>query len=123
MKLITGSNAFLLSSDLATLFTGRTFPIEVYPFSFKEFIRYYALTDQYAAFRRYMNEGGMSGSYVYKDLDKKYRYIAEIFDTLILRDIRKKNRIKLPVRVALESYPLIIHAKLFAFGLDKGTII
>lgn len=93
---ITGSNAFLLSSDLATLFTGRTFPIEVYPFSFKEFMRYYALTDQYAAFRRYMNEGGMSGSYVYKDLDKKYRYIAEIFDTLILRDIRKKNNIKLP---------------------------
>ena len=91
---ITGSNAFLLSSDLATLFTGRTFEIKVYPFSFAEFMHYYELTDKYSAFDRYVLEGGMSGSYLYKDSDAKLDYIKDVFDTLIVRDIRKKYRIR-----------------------------
>lgn len=93
---ITGSNAFLLSSDLATLFTGRTFEIKVYPFSFAEYVQYFGITDLYAAFDSYVTEGGMAGSYVYRDREAKYDYIAEVFNTLIVRDIRKKYKIRNP---------------------------
>lgn len=91
---ITGSNAFLLSSDLATLFTGRTFEIKVYPFSFSEYMEYFGLKDRYEALDKYVLEGGMSGSYLYKDQESKYDYVADVFDTLIVRDIRKKYKIR-----------------------------
>ena len=91
---ITGSNAFLLSSDLATLFTGRTFEIKVFPFSFSEYMQYFHYSDKYAAVDKYMIEGGMAGSYLYKDQEDKYDYIADVFNTLIVRDIRKKYIIR-----------------------------
>ncbi len=91
---ITGSNAFLLSSDLATLFTGRTFEIKVYPFSFAEYLRYFESPDRQEAFDRYLLEGGMSGSYLYKDENAKYDYISDVFNTLIVRDICKKYKIR-----------------------------
>lgn len=91
---ITGSNAFLLSSDLATLFTGRTFDVKVFPFSFAEFMEYFALSDPYSSFDRYMLEGGMAGSYLYREPEAKYSYIADVFNTLIIRDIRKKYKIR-----------------------------
>lgn len=91
---ITGSNAFLLSSDLATLFTGRTFEIKVLPFSFSEYMQYFGYSNKYDAVDKYMTEGGMAGSYPYKDQEAKYDYIADVFNALIVRDIRKKYRIQ-----------------------------
>ncbi len=91
---ITGSNAFLLSSDLATLFTGRTFSIEVFPFSFKEYLSYYEYKDIESAFDNYIINGGMAGSYVYSNMDDRLNYIRDVYDTLIVRDIRQKYKIR-----------------------------
>jgi len=91
---VTGSNAFLLSSDLATLFTGRTYEIEIFPFSFEEYVEYYQLEDMDKAFDRYIKDGGLSGSYVYREQEERYHYIEDVFDTLIIRDIRQKYKIR-----------------------------
>ncbi len=91
---ITGSNAFLLSSDLATLFTGRTYEIQIYPFSFKEFIEYFKYENIQDAFEKYVLEGGMSGSYIYNDVKQKYNYINEVYNALIVRDIQLKYNIQ-----------------------------
>ena len=91
---ISGSNAFLLSSDLATLFTGRVFEIKVFPFSFFEYQKYYNYPDIDKAFDSFVKEGGMAGSFVYKGSEEKYTYIREVFDTLITRDIVQKYKIK-----------------------------
>lgn len=91
---ITGSNAFLMSSDLATLFTGRTFKVEVYPFSFEEFQKYYQYSDIQEAFERYVIEGGMAGSYLYKTQEEKFQYIKDVLNTLIVRDIKQKYKIR-----------------------------
>lgn len=91
---ITGSNAFLLSSDLATLFTGRTYEIEIFPFSFKEFLKYYEIKDIQEAFDKYVLEGGMAGSYLYDDNKRKYNYINDVYNALIVRDIQQKYNIQ-----------------------------
>ena len=102
---ITGSNAFLLSNDLATLFTGRTFSIELFPFSFKEFVSYFEFKDLQQAFNHFVMEGGMSGSYLYESIEDKYNYLQEVFETLIVRDIQQKYKIKnLPLLDMLNDF-------------------
>lgn len=92
---ITGSNAFLTGNDLATLFTGRAFPIEIFPFSFQEYLKYRRdIGDQYLMLDQYLIDGGFAGSYIYNDLPEKNRYISDIYDTMIIRDIEQKYNIQ-----------------------------
>lgn len=91
---LTGSNAFLLSSDLATLFTGRHMEIHVYPFSFKEYCTYFDIRDDYEEhFDRYMRLGGLAGSYTYKNDSDKEKYIRDVYDTILIRDLVEKYRL------------------------------
>ena len=88
---ITGSNAFLLSADLATLFTGRYIEIHMFPFSFKEYCQYYENEKNIdMLFDEYFTKGGLAGSYAYNtDLDR-ITYIKEVYDTIVNRDLVQK---------------------------------
>lgn len=91
---LTGSNAFLLSSDLATLFGGRVFEIKLYPFSFYEYLKYYPSDDVDVAFDDYVKKGGMAGSYLYKTEEDARKYVNGIYRTTITKDIVTKFKIE-----------------------------
>lgn len=98
---LTGSNAFLLSGDLATLFTGRYIEIPVFPFSFAEYCRYFEQkTDIQAAFDDYALQGGLAGSYAYRSEQDRVAYIQEVYRTIVTRDLVQKYR--LPDTTVLE---------------------
>ena len=98
---LTGSNAFLLSSDLATLFTGRHREIHVLPFSFSEFREYFKKKSSIDEdFDRYIARGGLAGSYDYEDTAESYGYIRDVYRTILTRDLVQK--FKLPDTLVLE---------------------
>ena len=92
---VTGSNAFLQSSDLATLFVGRTYEVHIYPFSFREYLSYFPSETLSGSLSRYIIEGGLAGSYLYRNEKQKHHYInSEVLNALIVRDIIKKYRFR-----------------------------
>lgn len=88
---VIGSNAFLLSADLATLFTGRYIEIHVFPFSFQEYCEYYSdVSDKDKLFDEYSFKGGLAGSYLYPNDRDRVTYIKEVYETIVTRDLVQK---------------------------------
>ncbi len=92
---LTGSNAFLLSSDLATLFTGRYMSINIFPFSFQEYLDIFEIKENYQqAFDEYARIGSLPGVYQFENDREKSDYIENVFQVAILKDIIQKYKIR-----------------------------
>lgn len=93
---ITGSNAFLLFGELATLLTGRYVEIKMLPLSFKEYVSAFSGNNNYQSlFLEYMKNGGMPGTISVLDvgINDINKYLDSIFSTVVFKDIMARNKI------------------------------
>ena len=88
---LTGSNAFLLSSDLATLFTGRFIEIRIFPFSFREYLEYWESDNNVEdMLDSYLIKGSLPGSFPYTQEVDRIAYIRDVYETIVTRDLVQK---------------------------------
>ena len=92
---ITGSNANLLSSELATYLSGRYVLIHVWPLSYREFLYFNSENDSAAAFRKFIEFGGFPGLKDMMENPVQIRsYLEGIYSTVLLKDVIARNRIR-----------------------------
>lgn len=93
---ISGSNASLLSSELATLLSGRYVEFQIYPLSFAEYLSFRKQnkpTDE--EFSRYLRYGGFPGIHHMDMRDEVvYQYINSLFNTILLKDVIQRNNVR-----------------------------
>lgn len=98
---ITGSNARLLSGELATLLSGRYIEIPVYPLSFSEYLEFAGNNEDEKGlsreqhFSNFLRYGGLPGIHEMKWEDAALlRYLTDIFNSVLLKDVIKRNKIR-----------------------------
>lgn len=90
---VTGSNAKLLSKDVATEFAGRGDEIRMYPLSFAEFMSVYQ-GDKYMGLSEYMLYGGIPLVVLREDAKDKTALLQNLFSEIYIRDIKIRNKVK-----------------------------
>lgn len=98
---ITGSNANLLSSELATYIAGRYVEIKIYPLSFKEYIEFAKVENSSQTlsneeyFEQYLKFGGLPAIHNFDyDKDTIYQYLEDIYNSVLLKDVIARNGIR-----------------------------
>ena len=94
---LTGSNAHLLSSEIATLISGRFVEFPVYTLSFEEFLLFRGKNkkDTDTEFQTYLKFGGLPAIHHF-DFDEEvvYQYISSLYNTILLKDVIKRNNVR-----------------------------
>ncbi|MBP6550975.1 MAG: ATP-binding protein [Flavobacterium sp.] len=119
---VTGSNAYLLSSELATLLTGRAFEINVLPFSFTEYLEYTAKSaNPDRAFADFMRTGGFPEAVglAQESENLAYAYLTTVFQNIYQNDIQKRHTIYYEM-----SYQEVVHFLIDSIGspVSAGNI-
>jgi predicted AAA+ superfamily ATPase len=127
--ILTGSNAKLLSSDLATHLTGRSSEINLYPFSFSEYCimkgvdsklrTTKGIADQRKAFDEYVLKGGFPELISIKNSKK---YITNLVDNILKRDIEQRYQIAYPAQFENMAHHLLIIAPYVVSTSDLSKI-
>jgi len=91
---ITGSNAKLLSGELATLLGGRTIEFRVHPLSYREFLLFHKLNDSEESFEKYLLYGGLPFLINLRLDETASEYLKNIYNTIVLRDVVSRHGIR-----------------------------
>lgn len=95
---VTGSNAYFLSGDLATLLSGRYITIHMLPFSFSEYSESQKNTtlNKYELFNNYLYETSLPQGVMLRDqgADIQHMYIKDVYNTIVEKDIRQRYNIQ-----------------------------
>ena len=90
---ITGSNAYLLSGELATLLSGRYIELKMFPLSFKEFTDFYNVDGDEKLYLKYINNSSMPYALKLDSQDEIDKYLDSIFNTILIKDIATRKNI------------------------------
>lgn len=90
---ITGSNSYMLSSELSTYLTGRYMEIHVLPLSFQEYLSFYGETDKLEKYEKYKEFGGFPYLINLDNEEQKKNYIDSVYNTVIMKDVIRRNKI------------------------------
>lgn len=94
--IVTGSNAYMFSSEIATKFSGRYIEIPIRSLDYEEFLTFHNITDSHESLIKYLQFGGMPGlaNYQFDEVPEIKAYLQGVTNTIVLKDIIARQQIR-----------------------------